>query len=137
MFLRFLAIGDGAAFQMNGTVTTKNLRYYALKHHPPLEHAFSELMSREKLSVWIGLFGNEELIGPFFFKGNVSGEAYLQMLNDQIGPALVECYVLQAIGIFLRLWWVQDRAPDHCKIMMIGDVMPSAAISGLHNFDGS
>ena len=34
MFLRFLAIGDEAAFQMNGIVTTRNVRCYAPKHHP-------------------------------------------------------------------------------------------------------
>ena len=90
MFLRFLAIGDEAAFQMNGIVTTRNVRCYAPKHHPPLEHAFSKSMSREKLSVWIGLCGNGELIGPFFFEGNLNGEAYLQMLNDQIVRALAD-----------------------------------------------
>ena len=40
-FLRFPAIGDEAAFQINGTVTTRNVRRYAPKHHPPLEQAFS------------------------------------------------------------------------------------------------
>ena len=82
--LRFLAIGDQAAFQMNGTVTTRNFGCYAPKHHFPLEHAFSKSKSKEKLSVWIGLCGNGELIGPFSFESNVNGEAYLQMLNDQI-----------------------------------------------------
>ena len=105
VFLRFLAIGDETAFQMNGIVTTRNVRCYAPKHHPPLEHAFSKSMSREKLSVWIGLCGNGELIGPFFFEGNLNGEAYLQMLNDQIDRALAERYVLQANGTFLRVWW--------------------------------
>ena len=64
----------------------------------------SFFMSREKLSVWIGLCGNGELIGPFFFEGNVNGEAYLQMLNDQIVRALAESYVLQANRTFLRVW---------------------------------
>ena len=36
VFLRFLAIGDEAAFHMNGIVTTRNVRCYAPKHHPPL-----------------------------------------------------------------------------------------------------
>ena len=102
-FLRFLAIEDEAAFQMNGTVTTRNIRCYASKPHPPLEHAFSKSMSREKLSVWIGLCGNGAIIGPFFFEGNVNGEACLQMFNDQIVRALAERYVLQANGTFSRV----------------------------------
>ena len=119
VFLRFLAIGDEAAFQMNGIVKTRNVRCYALKHHPPLKHTFSKFMSREKLSVWIGLCGNGELIGPFFFEGNLNGEAYLQMLNDQIVRALAERYVLQANRTFLRVWWAQDGALAHRRIMVM------------------
>ena len=84
---------------MNGIVATRNVRCYDPKHNPPLEHAFSKSMSKEKLSVWIGLCGNGELIGPFFFKGNLNGEYYLQMLNDQIVLAPAERYVYQANGI--------------------------------------
>ena len=65
-FLRFHAIRGEAAFQMNGTVTPRNVRCYALKHHSPLEHAFSRSMSREKHSVWIGLCGNKELLAILF-----------------------------------------------------------------------
>ena len=81
---------------MNGIVTTRNVRCYAPKHHPPL-HTPSP-------NRWIGLCGNGELIGPFFFEGNLNGEAYLQMLNDQIVWALAEHYVLQANGTFLMVW---------------------------------
>ena len=119
VFLRFLAIGDEAAFQMNGIVTTRNVRCYAPIHHSPLEHAFSKSMSREKLSVWIGLCGNGELIVLFFFEGILNGEAYLQMLNNQIVRALAERYVLQANGTFLRVWWAQDGDPAHRRIMVL------------------
>ena len=110
-FLRFLAIGDKAAFQINGTVTTRNVRCYALKHHSPLKYAFSKSMSKEQLLLWIGLCRNKELIEPFFFKSNINNKAYLQTLNNQIIPALVEHYVLQANVTFLRVWWAQDRVP--------------------------
>ena len=40
----------------------------------------SFFMSREKLSVWIGLCGNGELIGPFFFEGNVNGKVIFRCL---------------------------------------------------------
>ena len=82
MFLRFLAIGDKMGFQIIGMVTTRIVRCYALKHHTLSEHAFSKSMSREKRLVWIGLCKNKELIGPFFFKGNVNSEASFQMLNN-------------------------------------------------------
>ena len=85
----------------------------------PIGTRLLKSMSREKLSVWIGLCGNWELIGPFFFEGNVNGEAYLQMLNDQIVPALAECYVLQANGTFLKMGWAQDGFPAHRRIIMM------------------
>ena len=118
-FLKFLATEDEAAFQMNKTVTTRNVRCYAPKHHLPLEHAFSKSMSREKLSVWIGLCGNGKLIGPFIFEGNVNDETYLQMLNDQIVRALAERYVLQENGTFLRVRWAQDGALAHRRAMVM------------------
>ena len=79
---------------MNVTVASRSVKCNAPKHHPPLEHAFFKSMSREKLAVWIGLCGNGKLIGPFFFEGNVYGEAYLQMLNDEIYQALAARYIL-------------------------------------------
>ena len=108
-----------AAFQINGTVATRNLRCYAPKHYSSVEHAFSKSMSREKLSVWIGLCGNEDLVGPFFFENKLNGKAYFQILNNQIVPGLVELYVLQKNGTFLRVWCAQDGAPGHRRIMMI------------------
>ena len=92
-------------------------------------------MSREKLSVWIGLCGNGELIGPFFFDGYVNGEAYLQMLNDQIVRALAEHYVLQANGNFLEGMVGARRNPGSSQDS--GDGTSSAAVSGPHNFAGS
>ena len=118
-FWRFLAIWDEAAFQMNGTVTTRNVRCYAPKHHPPLAHAYYKSMSREKHSVWIGFCGNGKLIGLFFFESNVNSEAYLQILNDQIFPDLAERYLLQENLTFLRVWWAQDGSPAYCRIMVM------------------
>ena len=34
-FLRYLIIGDKAAFTMDGKVNTHNIREYALARHPP------------------------------------------------------------------------------------------------------
>ena len=69
--------------------------------------------------MWICLCGNGELIRPLFFEDNINGEAYLQMLNDQIIPVLEECYVLQVNDTFLRVCWAQDKAPAHRRIMVM------------------
>ena len=39
------------------------------------------------MNVWCGLSARG-LIGPFFFEGTVTGEAYLEMLRSSILPAI-------------------------------------------------
>ena len=48
---------------------------------PNFDYAVPE--SRERLTVWVGLCGNGELVGPVFFDRSVSGP-YLQMLNKEV-----------------------------------------------------
>ncbi len=59
--------------------------------------------------------GNRNIIGPFFFQGNVDGEGYLQMINQQVVPAVWRmcCFGPNRDRLFQMLWWVQDGAPPH------------------------
>ena len=68
---------------MNGRVNSHNVREYAPAGEPP-EFNFDVNMSREKLTVWIGLCGNGQLIGPFFFDRNIDGLEYLRMINNNV-----------------------------------------------------
>ena len=62
----------------------------------------------------LGLCGNGAVIGPFFFEDNVNGGNYLQMLNEDVFPRLVEIFGDQfEDGTFKQLWWAQDGAPCH------------------------
>ena len=63
-FLRSFVVGDEAAFAMNGQVDTHNVREYAAAGQPP-EFNYEVNISREKLSVWIGLCGSGQIFGPF------------------------------------------------------------------------
>ena len=58
------------------------------------------------MNVWCGLSARG-LIGPFFFKGTVTGEAYLEMLGSSILPAIRALY--ENIEVFYQ----QDGAPPH------------------------
>ena len=53
-FIEDIVIGDEAAFHMNGRVNNHNVRQYAPRYHPPDFHN-DPRMSREKVSVWIGI----------------------------------------------------------------------------------
>ena len=93
-FLRFLAIGDEVSFQINGMVTNRNVRCYTPKHYPHWNTPSLNQCQGRKFQCGLG---------PFFFKGNINGEAYLHMLNNQIVLALAEHYVLQANSTFLKV----------------------------------
>jgi hypothetical protein len=80
-------IGDEATFSMNGVVNSQNVWHYASKGNAPVFN-FNRKDSRAKLTVWGALCGNSVLLGPYFFEGNVDGDAYLQMLPQYALPFL-------------------------------------------------
>ena len=81
-------------------------------HNPPQFH-FDINMNRQKISLWIGLCGNGTIM-----EGNLNGEQYLHMINEEIVPQLQEHFQQQQRGAFRRLWWVQDGAPAHQRIIL-------------------
>jgi len=98
-FLGKIVIGDEAAFMMNGTVSSHNVRWYAPKGEAPdfnydvsmsrekgeaPDFNYDVSMSREKVMVWAAVCGNGTVIGPYFFEENVNGVAYLAMINDNL-----------------------------------------------------
>lgn len=111
-FLRTLVIGDEAGFAMNGQVNTHNVREYAPTGQPPAFN-FNVNISQQKLTVWLGLCGNGQVLGPFFFERNVNGRNYLNMINDQLVPQLQQHFDRQLDGVFRFLWWAHDGAPAH------------------------
>ena len=92
-------------------VNTQNGRQYAPRGEAP-EFTYQVSESREKRTVWIGLCGDGSLIGPFFFESNVTGLAYLGMLNEKVFPAVLGTFPHHFVnGSFQRIWWAQDGAP--------------------------
>lgn len=111
-FLRNLIISDEASFSMGGKVSSQNVRHYAPKgEHPSFNYDVN--CSREKLTVWVGLCGNGTLLGPFFFERNVTGRAYLNMIEENIIPSLLRAYGLLNEEEIRNIWWAQDGAPAH------------------------
>ena len=105
-FLSNVTIGDEAVFCMNGHGSTHNVRFYAPKCHPP-DFKFERHHSREKLHVWIGLCGNGELIGTFFFNRNVNGRTYGDMLQQFVFTSIARIYHKFGI-VFDGIWEMQD-----------------------------
>ena len=66
-------------------------------------------MSREKVSVWIGICGNGSLVGTIFYENTLTGAKYLDLLTERIILELHQIYPNR----FNRLWWIQDGAPAY------------------------
>lgn len=72
----------------------------------------SRIQNEESVRAWAGIIG-PHIIGPFFFDRNVNGESYLEMLQNQIVPALEELnYNPQ------NIIYQQDGAPAHFSLIV-------------------
>lgn len=80
----------------------------------PEGNVYQKNVSREKLSVWAGLCGNGQVIGPLFYEGNLTGERYMEMLNNSIIPLMQQAYG----HLFRYVWFMQDGAPAHRMIII-------------------
>ncbi|KAJ8933593.1 hypothetical protein NQ318_003349 [Aromia moschata] len=48
----------------------------------------------EKINVWSGIIG-ENIIGSFFIDGNLNGETYLALLQNNVVPPMANLYQLK------------------------------------------
>lgn len=81
----------------------------------------------QKVNVWAGILGNS-IIGPFFINGNLNADKYLELLRNQIVPAV------QRLNInFDDIWYQQDGCPAHNAIRVqqfLETTFPNRIISG-------
>ena len=90
---------DESQFRLDGQVNKHNCVYWT-RANPELQMEIPN--SKQGVQVWCGMT-SRELIGTFFFDGNVTGAAYLQMLREFLWPKLMR----------RRLFFQQDGAPAH------------------------
>ena len=114
MFKDKLIIGIEAAFHLNGKLNNHKVtvRHYVPRNTVP-EFNFDVVISREKVSVWMGLCGSGVVIEPKCFEGKLTGDSYLNILNEQIIPELRKIHGNGMNG----MWWIQDDAPGHRTII--------------------
>ena len=61
------------------------------------------------------------MLGTFFFEGNVDGQSYLNILNDEAIPLMTVLFQNQFHeNRFQCLWWAQDGAPCRGLLAMRG-----------------
>ena len=90
---------DESEFKLSGTVNRHNCCFWAASNpgiQIPVPHTSAGLM------VWAGVTSSR-LIGPYIFEGPVTGESYLQMLDQYLWPQISR----------RRFYFQQDGAPAH------------------------
>jgi len=94
---------DEAQFKLNGTVNRHNCVYWVPEN---LHVHVGKVVNLPGVNVWCGLSARR-LIGPFFFEGTVTGEAYVEVLHSSILPAI--CALYENSEVFYQ----QDGAFPH------------------------
>lgn len=114
-FVQNIIFSDEATFKLNGEINRQNCRYWA-KDNP---HWMREQHTQypEKVNVWVGIVRNK-IIGPYFFEGNVNGQAYLQFLQRFLIPTLVNLFPSRNNPRVPdeSLWYQQDGAAPHYAV---------------------
>jgi hypothetical protein len=115
LFHRIL-FSDEKHFYLNSPANLHNIRYYSTSH-PHHEWHHEHQLHPQKVTVWAGLSWELGLIGPFFFEGNVSSQSYLNMLQNQIVPALDFAADMKGVDRD-RVIFQQDGAAPHYSIVV-------------------
>ena len=100
-----LVFSDEATFHINGKVNRYNVCIWGKENpHGTIEHE----RDSPKVNVFCSISKNH-VHGPFFFEGNVTGDVYLQMLQNWLIDELIanehEDFIYQL-----------DGAPPHWKL---------------------
>lgn len=80
-FLSKILFSDETRFTNNGMFNRNNMRYWAQENPRLLRQG--RFQDRFGFNVWAGIIGNR-IIGPIFFYGSLTGERYLEFLQNEI-----------------------------------------------------
>lgn len=104
-FADLVLFGDESTFHRNGSVNRHNFHYYS-EEKPHFVRYISQI--RWSLNVWGGIVGNY-VIGPYFFEQRVTGEVYLDFLQNHLPELLAQV----PNETREEMWFLHDGAPVH------------------------
>ena len=105
-FFDRIVFSDEATFQLTGEVNTQNIRYWTDENPRWMREDHTQYP--QKLNVWAG-FCSRGIVGPFVINGNLNGETYLQLLRNEVVPAIANLFEHNLADV----WFQQDGAPPH------------------------
>ena len=102
-FLEKVIFSDEAIFHLEGSINKHNSSFWSQKNP---NWVVEKTMHSPKIMVWAAV-GAPGIIGPFFLEGNVDGESYLRLLQDEFYPEF------SSLPNQSELLFMQDGAPPH------------------------
>lgn len=80
-FSKNIIFSDESIFHVNGMFNRHNCHYWS-KENPRISLDIKKQWG-DTVMVWGGIWG-DKVIGPEFFPGNVTGESFLELINDKV-----------------------------------------------------
>lgn len=97
---------DECRFTNLGMFNRNNKRYWAQENNNQM--IVGHFQERFGFNCWMGIMG-ERMLGPIFFYGNLTGERYLNFLQNEIEALMDNVPLANVVGVFFQ----QDGAPPH------------------------
>lgn len=98
MFLNRILWTDESQFTRDGVFNFHNTHLWSNEN--PHSIRVGKSQHRFHLNVWAGIIGNN-LVGPYFFEGTLTGPVYLDFLQNQLQDLLEEVPINNLIGMYL------------------------------------
>lgn len=109
-FAQNICFSDEATFCLNGTVNRHNCRIWSRENPHWIQEAHTQ--HPQKINVWAGIFRGS-IIGPFFIDGTLNGLKYLELLRNDVIPALRN----GEEEVSENVWFQQDDPPHYAIIV--------------------
>ena len=110
-FLTNILFTDEASFSTAGMFNRRNKHYWSSVN--PHKKQVVKVQGRSTVSVWCGMIGNK-VLGPIIIDGNLNGQTYLNMLQNEIEDLIDQ----QRLMNYHNIVWQQDGAPAHNTIQV-------------------
>lgn len=128
-FIQNILFTDELSFALHGKPNSSVMRYWSEEN----QHRSIPVRSQypQKLNVWAGIVGHH-VVGPFFIDGTLNTQKYLELLDDQVLPAI---RALPGMNLN-RVWFQQDGCPVHNAREVrefLGNTFPGRVIAGYGN----
>lgn len=105
-FPRSVLFSDEAGFTRDGVINSHNLHLWDEEN--PHGIIKTKHQQRFMINVWAGIIGNH-LIGSFVLEERLTGELYLQFLQNDLNNLLDDVPYQDRV----QMWFMHDGAPPH------------------------